>query len=209
MDNDPAGHARANFGPRGAVSRRDRDQAPAGSSCSALLPLPRTRRCAPGVGSGAAGRLRRAGSRPRLPLPAADFLDRAPGRALPPRRGERPLRLHRRAPHDRSLQYPHRRSLRVPGIHARDRTPPSGSVPASRSRSISTRAGSASTPSTGTTSRRTEPPRDAPIQQSTRLFQGPSISVGLRYFLKDRGQQVGRFVWVPTRWNAFVGGGHR
>lgn len=46
-----------------------------------------------------------------------------------------------------------------------------------------------------------------PIQQSTRLFQGPSISVGLRYFLKDRGQQVGRFVWVPTRWNAFVGGG--
>lgn len=46
-----------------------------------------------------------------------------------------------------------------------------------------------------------------PIRQTTRLYQGPALSIGARYFLKDRGQQVGRFVWVPTRWNVFVAGG--
>ena len=46
-----------------------------------------------------------------------------------------------------------------------------------------------------------------PIRQTTRLYQGPALSVGARYFLRDRGQQIGRFVWVPTRWNAFVAGG--
>ncbi len=46
-----------------------------------------------------------------------------------------------------------------------------------------------------------------PIRQTTRLDQGPALSVGVRYYFSDRGEQIGRFVWVPRRWNAFAGAG--
>lgn len=47
----------------------------------------------------------------------------------------------------------------------------------------------------------------APIQQSTRITEGPMFAVGGRWFLFDRGEQIGQFAWVPRSWNAFVGAG--
>ena len=46
-----------------------------------------------------------------------------------------------------------------------------------------------------------------PIRQTTRLNQGPTLSGGVRYYFRDRGERVGQFVWVPRRWNAFAGAG--
>lgn len=48
-----------------------------------------------------------------------------------------------------------------------------------------------------------------PIRQTTRLRQGPTLSFGARYYLTDRGDRLGRFIWAPRRWNAFLmaGGG--
>ncbi len=46
-----------------------------------------------------------------------------------------------------------------------------------------------------------------PIRQTTRLTQGPALSLGARWYAFDRGERLGQFVWVPRAWNAFVGGG--
>jgi hypothetical protein len=46
-----------------------------------------------------------------------------------------------------------------------------------------------------------------PILQTTRLRHGPAISAGIRWYLWDRGDQLGRFIWVPREWNAYLGAG--
>jgi hypothetical protein len=46
-----------------------------------------------------------------------------------------------------------------------------------------------------------------PIRQTTRLGEGPVLSVGARWYVADRGEQLGQFVWVPRSWNAFLSGG--
>lgn len=46
-----------------------------------------------------------------------------------------------------------------------------------------------------------------PIRQTTRLGEGPVLSVGARWYIADRGEQLGQFVWVPRSWNAFLSGG--
>lgn len=50
-------------------------------------------------------------------------------------------------------------------------------------------------------------PDGLPIRQTTRISEGPSLSAGARYYLRDRGQQFGRFAWVPASWNVFAGVG--
>jgi len=47
---------------------------------------------------------------------------------------------------------------------------------------------------------------DLPIEQET-SFQRVPVTVGIQYYLKDRGRSVGRFAWVPSDWNAYVGVG--
>ena len=46
-----------------------------------------------------------------------------------------------------------------------------------------------------------------PIRQSTQLTEKPALSIGVRWYLADRGEQLGQFVWLPRSWNAFVAGG--
>lgn len=47
----------------------------------------------------------------------------------------------------------------------------------------------------------------SPILQSTRVRQGPSLSVGVRGFLLPRGELLSRFAWVPNRAAPFVSAG--
>jgi hypothetical protein len=46
-----------------------------------------------------------------------------------------------------------------------------------------------------------------PIRQTTELREGPAASLGARWYLLERGESLGEFVWLPSAWNAFVGGG--
>ncbi len=46
-----------------------------------------------------------------------------------------------------------------------------------------------------------------PIQQTTQLTEGPTLSLGTRWYVLDRGEQLSQFVWLPRSWNAFVSGG--
>jgi len=48
---------------------------------------------------------------------------------------------------------------------------------------------------------------EVPVRQTTRLSHGPGVSFGLRWYLLERGEQLSRFVWIPARWNAYVGAG--
>ncbi len=45
------------------------------------------------------------------------------------------------------------------------------------------------------------------IQQTTNITHGPAFSAGLRWYVLPRGDALGCFIWVPRRWNAFLGGG--
>jgi hypothetical protein len=47
----------------------------------------------------------------------------------------------------------------------------------------------------------------SPILQSTRITHGPAVSLAVRRYLLDRGEALGRFIWIPGAWNAFLGGG--
>jgi hypothetical protein len=47
---------------------------------------------------------------------------------------------------------------------------------------------------------------ELPIEQET-TFQTVSASVGVRYYFSERGRSIGRFAWVPSRLNPFVGAG--
>mgnify|MGYP003394605702 CR=1 FL=1 len=46
-----------------------------------------------------------------------------------------------------------------------------------------------------------------PIRQMTELREGPAVSLGARWYLLERGESLGEFVWLPRDWNAFLGGG--
>lgn len=45
---------------------------------------------------------------------------------------------------------------------------------------------------------------DLPIEQVTTFRRMPA-TLGLKAYLRDRGRSIGRFAWVPSRWNAFAG----
>jgi hypothetical protein len=47
---------------------------------------------------------------------------------------------------------------------------------------------------------------DLPIEQVTDLST-TSLTLSAKYYLTDRGRTVGRFAWVPSKLNTFVGGG--
>ncbi len=45
-----------------------------------------------------------------------------------------------------------------------------------------------------------------PIQQTTRFSRVP-VTAGLRYYLTERGRQVGSFAWIPSKYAFYTGGG--
>jgi opacity protein-like surface antigen len=47
---------------------------------------------------------------------------------------------------------------------------------------------------------------ELPIEQETRFARVP-LTVSLRYFLMDRGREIGSFSWIPTEWSPYVGVG--
>ncbi len=47
---------------------------------------------------------------------------------------------------------------------------------------------------------------DLPIEQQTRFTQIP-ITASLRYFLMDRGREIGSLSWIPTTWAPYIGVG--
>jgi hypothetical protein len=47
---------------------------------------------------------------------------------------------------------------------------------------------------------------DLPIEQVTEFSTTP-VTLSAKYYLTDRGRSIGRFAWVPSTLNAFVGGG--
>jgi len=47
---------------------------------------------------------------------------------------------------------------------------------------------------------------DLPIEQETQFTQVP-VTVSLRYFLMDRGREIGSFSWIPTTWAPYIGAG--
>lgn len=47
---------------------------------------------------------------------------------------------------------------------------------------------------------------DLPIEQETQLTRVP-LTVSLRYFLMDRGREIGNLSWIPTTWAPYVGAG--
>jgi len=46
-----------------------------------------------------------------------------------------------------------------------------------------------------------------PIRQTTHLAHGPAVAFGARWYLRDRGDRLGQFIWIPNDWNAYVGAG--
>jgi len=47
---------------------------------------------------------------------------------------------------------------------------------------------------------------DLPIEQETRLTRAP-LTVSARYFLKDRGREIGSLSWIPATWSPYLGAG--
>lgn len=47
---------------------------------------------------------------------------------------------------------------------------------------------------------------DLPIEQET-MFSTTPVTVSARYYLNDRGRQIGRFAWIPKRLAPFIGVG--
>jgi outer membrane protein W len=47
---------------------------------------------------------------------------------------------------------------------------------------------------------------DLPIEQITKFTRVP-MTLSARWYLRDRGRSVSRFVWVPERWSPYVGAG--
>jgi hypothetical protein len=45
-----------------------------------------------------------------------------------------------------------------------------------------------------------------PIQQTTTLIRVP-VTVGTKFYLRDRGRAVSQFAWIPEKWAPFVGVG--
>ncbi len=46
-----------------------------------------------------------------------------------------------------------------------------------------------------------------PVRQTTQFTRAPTVSLGARWYLHDRGEQLGQFVWLPRKWNFFLSGG--
>ena len=47
---------------------------------------------------------------------------------------------------------------------------------------------------------------DLPIEQTTTFLRVP-MTLSAKYYFRDRGRSVSRFVWVPERWSPYVGVG--
>lgn len=47
---------------------------------------------------------------------------------------------------------------------------------------------------------------DLPIEQKTSFKQVP-LTISLKYFLMDRGREIGNFSWIPTTWAPYIGAG--
>ena len=47
---------------------------------------------------------------------------------------------------------------------------------------------------------------DLPIEQTTEFIRVP-VTLSAKWYLRDRGRSVSRFVWVPERWSPYVGVG--
>lgn len=47
---------------------------------------------------------------------------------------------------------------------------------------------------------------ELPIEQQTKLTRVP-LTASVRYFLMERGRQIGSFSWIPTQWSPYVGVG--
>ena len=47
---------------------------------------------------------------------------------------------------------------------------------------------------------------DLPILQTTTFWRVP-VTVGAKYYLRDRGRAVSEFAWVPAKWTPFIGVG--
>ncbi len=47
---------------------------------------------------------------------------------------------------------------------------------------------------------------DLPIEQTTTFTRVPT-TLSVKYYLRDRGRSVSRFVWVPERWSPYLGAG--
>ena len=45
------------------------------------------------------------------------------------------------------------------------------------------------------------------VAQTTEFQVGPSLLFGIKRYLIPRGESLGQFIWVPTRFSPFVGGG--
>ena len=45
---------------------------------------------------------------------------------------------------------------------------------------------------------------DLPIEQTTTFLRVP-MTLSAKYYFRDRGRSVSRFVWVPERWSPYVG----
>jgi hypothetical protein len=43
-----------------------------------------------------------------------------------------------------------------------------------------------------------------PIEQTTHFSRIP-VTLGVKYYLKERGRSLGRFAWVPARWAPYLG----
>lgn len=47
---------------------------------------------------------------------------------------------------------------------------------------------------------------DLPIEQTTRFLRVP-LTVGVKFYLTDRGRRISRFSWIPKRWAPYLGAG--
>jgi opacity protein-like surface antigen len=47
---------------------------------------------------------------------------------------------------------------------------------------------------------------DLPIEQQTEFTRVP-VTASVRYFLMDRGQEIGSLSWIPTKWAPYIGAG--
>lgn len=47
---------------------------------------------------------------------------------------------------------------------------------------------------------------DLPIEQVTEFTTSP-VTLTAKYYLRNRGRSVGRFVWIPERWSPYLGAG--
>jgi outer membrane protein W len=63
-----------------------------------------------------------------------------------------------------------------------------------------------SSSSKGSEYRKFEDNNQLPIEQTT-SFQRTPVTINARYYLMDRGRQIGRYAWVPSRVAPYVGAG--